>query len=258
VYTLLIELTGPARQLLGTDRAFAYYATVRDASSGLRFRDGLPQLWRSQRRRWLRPWLTGDAEQDEVLLGISLDRLRKTHLESNRRPVAHTPATLTRYLRRMDTVTQEGFQVVREALDEQVDQALRRRRMTVDTHDTEPDAGTTRRQDTVLGACDDFDTAPMDGGRTCRRTFLDCLDCTNARAFPRHLPMQLVVLDALRARQRDVPVTRWLAEYAGQVAQLEDVLREYEPAQREQARTQITDHHRGIAARLFAGDLDPL
>lgn len=258
VYTLLVELTEPARAWLGTDRAFAYYATVRDADNGLRFRDGLPQSWRSQRRGWLRPWLTGDAEQDEVLLGISLDRLRKTHLERHRRPVAHTPATLARYLRRMNTVTQEGFQIVREALDEQVEQAMQRRRMTVTTHDAKPGTVTNSGQDTVLGACDDFDNAPVDGRGPCRRTFLDCLDCTNARAFPRHLPMQLAVLDALRARRPEVPVTRWLTEYAGRVAQLEDILREYEPAQREQARAQITDHHRGIAARLFAGDLDPL
>jgi len=52
--------------------------------------------------------------------------------------------------------------------------------------------------------------------------------------------------------------THRVGEYAGRVAQLDDVINEYEPAQREHARTQITDAHRRLVARLLSGDLDPL
>jgi hypothetical protein len=191
-----------------------------------------------------------------VLLEISLDRLRKTYLENTRRPVAHTPATLTGYLRKMQAVTEEGFHIVREALDEQVQTALARRSMTVGQADTH-DSGDPER-DTVLGSCNDFQHSPLDGGNPCRQTFLSCLDCRNARAFPRHLPLQLVVLDALRGHRIAVPVERWITEFAGRAAQLEQIVGEFEPAQREQARRQITNAHRHLARRLLAGDLDPL
>jgi len=206
--------------------------------------------------QWLRGWLTGDAQHNELLVGISLDRLRKTYLEQHRRPVAHTPDTLARYLRRMHPVTQEGYQVVGAALDEQVSSALARRRMTV-TSDSEG-AADVAGQDTVLSACADFDHSPLDAGSSCRQTFLSCLDCGNARAFPRHLPLQLLVLDELRAQRATMPLSRWVGEIAGRVAQLEGVVDEYEPAQRDLARTQITDGHRHLVARLFSGDLDPL
>jgi len=260
VFMLLLQLSEPARRTLGTDRAFVYCVRHPEQVGGPLLRAGLPKALRLDRQRWVQPWLTGDSAQDQTLLGISLDRLRKTHLEQYRRPVAHTPDTLARYLRRMDTVTEEGLQIVKEALDEQVSKAVQRRRMTVsiDTTDADADRMMADGGDTVLGSCADFEHAPLDGGQPCRRSFLYCLDCANARAFPRHLPMQLLVLDELRARQGLVSVQRWAGEYAGRVAQLEDIVNEYEPAQREQARGLITDSHRHLAARLFAGDLDPL
>jgi hypothetical protein len=256
VFTLLVQLTEPARQQLGTDRAFVYAAGRVDPAGRCQLSDEAPKTSRGLRRRWLAEVLTGDAARDEVLLGISLDRLRKTYLEQHRRPVAHTPATLAGYLRKMRAVTEEGFHVVREALDEQVHAALARRHMSVDQHGTQDTGGA--EQDTVLGSCTDFQHSPLDGDDPCRQTFLSCLDCGNARAFPRHLPLQLVVLDELRARRTAVPVERWISDFAGRVAQLEQIVAEFEPAQREQARRQITDAHRHLARRLFSGDLDPL
>jgi hypothetical protein len=113
-------------------------------------------------------------------------------------------------------------------------------------------------QDTVLGSCEDFDHSPLDGGASCRQSFLSCLDCRNARAFPRHLPAQLVALDELRARRNQVPLERRVTEFAGRIAQLENIVEEFEPAQREQARQQITDQHRRLVGRLLEGEFDPL
>jgi len=252
VYTLLIRLTEPARLQLRSDRAFVHCTGM---SAELKLAEGAPRTSPELRRKWLSEVMAGEPERDQVLLGISLDRLRKTYLEQHRRPVAHTPATLRRYLRRMRTVTEDGFHIVREALDEQVSAALARRRMSVEG--TVDDAATSDGQDTVLGSCRDFQHSPLDGGRSCRQTFLTCLDCGNARAFPRHLPLQLVVLDALRAQRPGVPVERWITDFAGRVAQLEEIVGEFEPAQREQARSQITDSHRHLVSRLWSGDLDP-
>ena len=107
---------------------------------------GVTRMFAGLRSRWMTPWLTGDPGHDELLLGISMDRLRKTYLEQVRQPIAHTPATLAGYLGRMESVRNEGFQIVREALDAQVTQALARRAMT--THPDNQDDGSGR--DAVL------------------------------------------------------------------------------------------------------------
>jgi hypothetical protein len=255
VYTLLLALTEPARRQLGSDRAFVYCTGTAEAGGRITVTDGAPKTDPGRRRLWLREALTGEPARDEVLLGVSLNRLRRTYLEQHRRPVAHTPSTLASYLREMRMVTDEGFHIVREALDAQVQAALDRRQMSVSRRDDERDD---TGQDTVLGSCADYQHSPLDDGAACRQTFLSCLDCSNARAFPRHLPAQLAVLDELRSRRAQVPLERWLTDFAGRVAQLEQIAGEFEPAQREQARRQITDTHRRFAGRLFSGDLDPL
>lgn len=180
-----------------------------------------------------------------------MDRLRKTYLEQVRKPTAHTPATLARYLGRMESVRNEGFQIVAEALDEQVAQALARRSMTV--HPDNHDNGSA--QDAVLGNCADFEHSPIDGKR-CRQSFMACLDCSNARAFPRHLPVQLVVADRLRDLRKEMPIGQWITDHAGPLAQLDDIFAEYEQAQLTAARAEITDSDHRTVNLLLSGNLE--
>jgi len=257
VYCLLVDLTEPARRHLGSQRAFVYYRRGPGKHSGGHFAHGLPAFTPERRKTWTQAWLTGDAAADNVLTEISLDRLRKTRIELARRPIAHTPATYASYLGRMTKVTEEGFEVIREALDDQVARALNRRRIRVVTDEDNiaaEDPGTT--SDTVLGNCTDFRHAPTDDGGPCQQSFLACLDCTNARAFPRHLPAQILVRDSLAAMRSAVPAGQWAAEFAGKVAQLDDILAHYTDAQRQVGRAQITNGHRVLVGRLLSGDLN--
>ena len=253
VFMSLLELTDPARTLTGNQQAFIYYSAQPDRCEQKLFGYGISSTASGfdARRRWMTPWLTGDPGHDELLLGISMDRLRKTYLEQVRQPIAHTPATLAGYLGRMESVRNEGFQIVREALDAQVTQALARRAMT--THPDNQDDGSGR--DAVLGACGDFDHSPVDGKR-CRQSFMTCLDCSNARAFPRHLPVQLVVADRLRELRTQMPLGQWIADHAGPLAQLDDIFTEYEQAQLRAARAEITDGDHRKVDLLLAGHLE--
>ena len=258
MFGLLVDLTEPARRHLCGSRALVYVSPQKDAWTGSYFKEGIP-LYLGRQRVFARPWLTGDPAADDLLEGIGFDRLRKTKIASGRRPVAHTPATYAAYLRRMDTVAAEGFQVVREALDAEVRRALARREMTAvpDPAALAPHEDDDPARDTVLGSCADFASSPLDGGRPCKQTFMDCLDCPNARALPRHLPFQLAVTDKIAALRAAMTAAAWTARYAGRAAQLAAIAAEFEPAQVEAARAGIAGAHRQLADRLLAGDLDP-
>jgi hypothetical protein len=252
VYSLLVDLTEPGRRVLGTDLAFV--STVPGTSPTERFKTGFASDKRP--RDWVRPWLDAKDPTDDVLLNISFHRLRRTRIQLERRPIAQSPSTHISYLRQTRAVVQDGFAVVRAALDEEVRKALQRRELQVILNPaTKEDAGPDN--DTVLANCSDFSHSPLDRGQACGRTFLFCLDCRDARAFPRHLPFQILVTETLLMLRAAITAQAWTEYYAGRLAQLEDVLSNYTPAQREQARGQITPQQRAIVARLFKGNLDP-
>ena len=68
--------------------------------------------------------------------------------------------------------------------------------------------------------------------------------------------MQLAVLDALRDLRAALTAHRWALEYAGRVAQIEDMISAYEPAQVRVAREKISDDERRLALRLLDGVFD--
>ena len=116
-------------------------------------------------------------------------------------------------------------------------------------------AGNGSAQDAVLGNCADFEHSPIDGKR-CRQSFMACLDCSNARAFPRHLPVQLVVADRLRDLRKEMPIGQWITDHAGPLAQLDDIFAEYEQAQLTAARAEITDSDHRTVNLLLSGNLE--
>lgn len=109
----------------------------------------------------------------------------------------------------------------------------------------------------MLGNCRDFNHSPLDDGQACRHDFLACLSCANARALPRHLPMQLLVAERLQNLRTQMSAEDWIHRHAGPSAQLEEVVAAYTPAQRDQARGTVTASQVRIVDHLLAGALDP-
>lgn len=252
VYLTLLELTELARNQLNTDAAFAFYTGKRGGAQP--FHAGLPNSM-GRIPSWVAPWLTGNAAVDEMLSTISLDRLRKTRIEMSRMPIGQSRSMHHHYLQRMKKVREEGYSVVREALDDQVTKALARREITVTPLPSETEAAPSSN-DTLLGECTDFEHSPFDNDRPCRQAFLTCLDCVNARAFPRHLPAQLLVADRIRDQQAELPAENWIRRYAGPLAQLEDIFTLYTPQQMNNARAETTSRDRELVEHLLQGDFD--
>jgi hypothetical protein len=145
----------------------------------------------------------------------------------------------------MDVVSIEGFQIIKEALNAETAKALSRRELVVIATPDSRDADAARDNDTVLAACVDIEHSPQDDGGPCRQTFLSCLDCRNARAFPQHLPFQNHGLDTLKALRSTTTAARWALEYAGRAAQLQSVLEEFEPARSTRAGRPSPTHTAG-------------
>ncbi|MGW9210992.1 hypothetical protein ACWGR4_28900 [Embleya sp. NPDC055664] len=279
VYSLLHDLAAPARHALGSDRLFAFWAgTGRGVGRGLRTRldGGLTLAW--ARRHRLRTD-TPAPDAADTCLQFTFGRLRLTYTESQQRPVAHTEATLANeYLVRNRGNLIEYQRVVAGALAEQVAKASTRARLhTLDQSDitearTDParvaarhgmDTTTLRRMlagelDTVLGACVDHTGGPhTPPGRPCRASFMLCLSCPCARATPAHLPLQVLVHDAVAGRRSAVTPLRWAERFALPHAQLADLLDRAGEVAVADARRAATPAQREPADRFLNRELDP-
>lgn len=203
---------------------------------------------------------------------VHLPRLRRHAIERTHRPNDNSPRTVKeKYLTRSERTIEEGFSVVRDALQGE-ERKARERPIPVIAHPpTDPQEaaealGTTPdhaqailsgQQDTVAAACVDFRNSPYNApGEPCGASFLTCLDCTNARALPQHMPTQLALLEALRDLRATTPIEQWVEHFAARVTQLEDILSNYSTAEVEQARTKVTDAVRSRVTRLLQRHLE--
>ncbi|MFB6940793.1 hypothetical protein ACFWGL_08115 [Streptomyces sp. NPDC060286] len=275
VYQLLLELTQTARRLSGATRAFISYSPKRRSAFGR-------GMWNTEVhvKHWSQT--RGFPSMREAVAGgppvVQVRRIRQSALELKRRPVAHSRETLRdHYLKRSRTVQEQSRSVVGKALREQVAKARTAMEVPVftpaflDRAARDPEAAAAEAgldpevlkrllagdQDTVLTGCVDHlagpDTPP---GTPCTASFFACLGCGNARALPHQLPVQIVVRDRLLATRPNSDPATWHAKYQAAADRLEDILRHYTPAEREQARAELSDGQSELIDDLLAGRLD--
>ncbi|WP_461037441.1 hypothetical protein [Streptomyces mayteni] len=211
---------------------------------------------------------------------VEVLRLRQTALERMGRPVAHSRRTLNdRYLRRSPAVQSESRDIVRTALEEQVTKAREHQKVPVFSAafvamaEAEPEraaaeagleVGVLTRmlaggEDTVLASCaDNHDGPDTPPGEPCTASFLACLSCRNARALPRHLPVQVYVHDQLKQLRTHMDVRVWDFRYGDAFARLTHLLGapHYTAADREQARTDLSERDRHLADDFLEGRWD--
>lgn len=275
MYQLLLELTETARRLSGESCAFISYSPKRRSAVG---RD----MWNTQVhvKHWSQT--RGFPSMRKAVAGgppaVQVRRIRQSGLELKRRPVAHSRETLRdHYLKRSRTVKEQSRTVVGKVLREQVAKARTAMKVPVFTPDfveraaQDPEAAAAEtgldpevlkgllagEQDTVLTGCVDHlsgpDTPP---GTPCTASFFVCLGCENARALPHQLPVQIVARDRLLATRPNSEPRTWRAKYQAATDRLEDILRHYTPAEREQARAKLSDGQSELVDDLLSGRLD--
>lgn len=284
VYTLLVDLARDTRRWLGTDRLFAFYNAK--GKTGRGFRVGVPkqslQYWGATTGLKRDPLPAGEHDTEDATppgpLVIDARRLRLTWLEIHQRPVAQTEHTLANeYLARNRGNIAEYQQIVASVLQQQVDGARAHRPIPVLTSEdleraaVDPQAVATAhgltvarlqdliagRLDTVMAGCtDNLDSPHTAPGRPCTASFLLCLSCPCARATPAHLPVQILVRDALLARQQQMTPLGWARRFGQAVTQLTDLLEPYGPTAVDDARQAATPADHDIVDRFLSTGLD--
>jgi hypothetical protein len=83
-----------------------------------------------------------------------------------------------------------------------------------------------------------------------------CLNCRNARALPRHLPVQVAVHDRLLALRPNLDPNVWRVRYETTVHQLQDIIDHYTPAEQADARGPLLPYQERLIGDLIAGRLD--
>ncbi len=273
-YRLLVDLTECSRRRLGTPAAFTAFS-----ARGGGLIDGLRQ---DHVYQWARghefPTAAVPPERSGGRPAISVRRIRQTVIEATRHPVAHTRATMNdHYLARSASVRARSQAVVGDALRGEVARAREAQAVPVLTaafiarfrHD--PAAAATEAgmkidglrqmiggdKDTAVTACTDHLSGPhTQPGQPCTASFLTCLDCPNARALPRHLPLQLAMADHLAGLRPHLDPALWHARYGPRLGQLQQILGCYTAAERDQARTAITSQQRSFIADVATGQWD--
>ncbi|HET6212085.1 MAG TPA: hypothetical protein VFE14_04330 [Micromonosporaceae bacterium] len=277
-YQLLLELGEASRRCLGTDQLFVHYSAKGHRGRG--FRAGLPkqvlQLWS------YRVQLAADETEPDTgapkYLHVDSRRLRLTWLEIHQRPVAQTEQTLANeYLARNRGNLTEYQKIVAEVLDQQVARARQAAPIPVLSEQdvrqarVDPAAVAARhgisqsalaeliggRLDTVLTGCTDNLHSPHSpAGQPCRASFLLCLSCPCARATPAHLPVQVLVHDALLARRAELTPLRWAQRFAEPTTRLTDLLDRHTPAAIADARAAASGADNALVERFLTRGLD--
>lgn len=271
VYLLLLELGEVARRHARSGSPFTAFGPK--GGTGRWTATVSSKLWAAEHGfpRW-RQATPGS------LPAISTRRIRQTVIEQRRRPVAHTRQTMNdHYLARSSDVQAESRTVVGAALREQVEAARAGLQMPVFTagflaraRDDLPAAAAeagldpdvlaglaSGARDTALAGCTDHRASPhAPAGMPCPASFLTCLDCPNARALPRHLPVQIAVADQIKQLRAHMDPATWRARYGPRLDQLAGIITAYTAAEQQQARQALDARQRQLVDDLLDGRLD--
>ncbi|MFC9833711.1 hypothetical protein ACFVKB_07805 [Rhodococcus sp. NPDC127530] len=276
VYELLLDLTELSRRHGGHQRAFSAY-TVSPSKRG--------EYWRSSPQpfhvvAWAKTngFPAATSATAEGPPPINTRWLRNTAIARTRRPVAHIRSTMNdRYLMGSDAVIGDARTVVASALRQEVDKARRHHAVPVFTAEfvalAQADLPAASREaalpapalsalvsgvhDTLLAGCTDHTNSPIaEAGMPCPASFLECLDCSNARALPHHLPVQIATADRIAALQPHLDPQFWAMKYAPVLAQLDEILGHYTPAEQERARAEVTAVQRKLVDQVLDGRWD--
>lgn len=204
-------------------------------------------------------------------------RLRRTFVEAKQKPVAHSIATFVNtYLLRDRGNIGEYQRIVSRVLSKEVARAKTAvtriiTASTVELASSDPEAaavlvgtdpGTLGKAlsgdlDTVMTSCLDNTHSPFSpAGSPCGASFMLCLGCPNARAEPRHLPVQLLVFHELEARRREIEPIEWATKFAIHHARLQNLFNQFPDAIVNAARGTETEDDTALVRRFLGRELD--
>lgn len=276
LYELLVDLSSLARRHGGFPGAFCSYNPWPGRYGGSRWAGGVQA---HHVVRWAREHgfpSAGDATAGSP--AVDVRRIRQTVIEHKRRPVAHTRATMNdQYLSLSPDIRADSREVVAAALRDEVAKARKRCQVPVwpaeftaraqaDPAAAAAEAGLepealqrliAGEQDTPLASCADHLAGPAGPpGTPCPLSFLECLDCVNARALPHQLPVQLAAADKIAALRPHLDPSVWQARWEPRLQQLAGITAAYTPAERQQARQAVTAGQQQMIDDLLGGRWD--
>lgn len=276
VYKLLLELTELSRRHGRHQGAFGAY-TASPSRKG-EYWTSRPQSFHVGAWAKTNGFPVTSSATSEGPPSINTRWLRNTAIARTRRPVAHTRTTMNdQYLMRSDQVIGDARTVVASALRREVDKARRRHAVPVFTTEfvslarADPQAAAQQaalpvravsalvsgHHDTLLAGCTDHTNSPhSEVGMCCPASFLECLDCVNARALPHHLPVQIAAADQIAALRPHLDPQMWTAKYAPVLDRLDDILGHYTSAEQARARTDVTGEQRRLVEQVLDGRWD--
>lgn len=251
---MIAEACEPARvfrRRRGLDADALIYTRENQAGSRSRHvpEPGIPH--RVHRAKMIRNWWPWPDGTGPIL---SFTALRNTHQagcwKGGQVPAGHTYQTHLHYRLANPSQVEAGRDAALVGLQEALDHA--RETMTVQIRsldDLDPD------RDMIGVNCADHEHNP-DTGRRCEEPFLACFGCANACITPRHLPIDVLILDGLENLRAVLPPERWqrrfLRSYLQVVSALE--LAGVDAKRRSYLRGQASELQRLKVARAFAGD----
>jgi hypothetical protein len=186
---------------------------------------------------------------------LNFTAVRNTHQAGSWRggqvPAGHTHETHLHYRLANPSQVEAG----RDAALAGLQDALEAARRTIAVQIRATAEGIDPDQDMVGVHCADHQHHP-DTGTLCEESFLACFGCRNGCVTPRHLPVDVLILDGLENLRAVLPPPRWEKRFLRHYLRVLSVLQQtgVDDQRRAHLRGQATEAQRLKVARAFAGD----